>query len=47
MSKTKASREKEKYPAHLGTRQIVFTNLLLLGFEPGAMEAKYNIPFTK
>ncbi|XP_033123992.1 mucin-17-like [Anneissia japonica] len=31
----------------LGQRSIFFSNILLLGFEPGAMEAKYSIPFTK
>jgi len=27
--------------------EIFFTNLLLLGFEPAAMEKKYRIPFNK
>ncbi|XP_072039028.1 uncharacterized protein [Amphiura filiformis] len=49
MSKTRATKkkEKEKHPGYLDTRDIVFSNLLLLGFEPGDMESKYNIPFTK
>lgn len=34
-------------PNPLDTREIFFTNLLLLGFEPGAMEAKFRIPFNR
>ena len=34
-------------PNPLDTREICFTNLLLLGFEPGAMETKFRIPFNR
>ena len=31
----------------LDLKEIFFTNLLLLGFDPGAEEAKYRIPFNR
>ncbi|XP_032228534.2 mucin-12 [Nematostella vectensis] len=34
-------------PNPLDTREIFFTNLLLLGFDPDAMEAKESIPFNR
>eukprot|EP00794_Sanderia_malayensis_P009791 gene9791-10790_t len=34
-------------PDFLDMREITFTNLLLLGFEPKVYEAKYNFPFNR
>lgn len=34
-------------PDPLDLREVTFTNLLLLGFNPEANEAQYRIPFTR